>query len=273
MSKLFSMAQFRRNLRNFFSNDAEQAWEKLRIEHGENDAITEHERTLISAALQLDTVTVDEVSEPRSEIISLSCMAGFEAVLAGFQTSRKSRLPIIGDDLDDVRGFLALKDVVAFIGNDTPFIMEDHMRPVTFLPENMTLDRALQQLKKNRMQVAIVVDEYGGTAGLVTLKNMLEELVGDIDDEDDDNDPVAPEMLTEKTYKLDPRWLMEDLRTQFNWPEPTDDDEDFETVGGYVLAMVGRIPDVGESIVGLNGATFKVSASNGRRILGLELHL
>ena len=265
------LTRWRLGALRFLSNDREQEWREILEESNEGEDISEHERSLISAALQLDTVIIDAVAVPRSDIIALPIDASFGEVLQTFQTSRKSRLLVMGENLDDIRGFIALKDIVGFVGRDDTFDMKEVLRPATFLPETMTGDKALQVMKKDRVQVCVVVDEYGGTGGLLTLKDILEELVGDIEDEDDFTAPVPPRQLQKGIYKIDPKMSVEDFRTFFKLPEPLGED-DFETVSGYILNLLGRLPKQGEKLPERDGVSLIVTTTDGRRILGVEAH-
>jgi CBS domain containing-hemolysin-like protein len=266
------LTRWRLRARALFSNDTEQAWHDLLEETQEaGETLTEHERSLVSAALQLDTVEAEEVSLARSEIVFLDINDPFKQVLQIFKTSRKSRLPVVEKDLDHVKGFISLKDIITFVGKEESFRLANIVRPATFIPETMSVDRVLQHMKKSRTQIAIVVDEYGGTAGLVTLKDILEKLVGDIEDEDEDVRPAAPSALGSGHFRIDPRMEVESFYNFFNFSNETDDQDDFETVGGLVLALAGRIPQKGESFTDNSGLTYTVTATNGRQILELEV--
>ena len=263
--------RLRRKMRRWVHSDADRAWHDL-LENSTNgeESITEEERTLISAALQLDETTAEEVSIARSEILTLAKDADFEATLNRFRETRKSRLPVEGENLDDILGFVALKDVVTYVGQSDTFSVNAVLRPVPFVPESMTLDRVLQRLRKDRAQLAVVVDEYGGTAGLVTIKDILAELVGDIEDEDTTaDDPLPPKLIKDQTYAVDPRMEMEEFRSFFAMSIPADE-EQAETVGGYLFAHEGRIPATGEMLT-VEDLQFKVTDADGRRILGLEV--
>ncbi len=261
----------RRKMRRWIHSDADQAWHDL-LEHNSHgeDVITEEERTLISAALQLDETTADEISIARSEIMTLDRDADYESTLNRFRETRKSRLPVAGENLDDILGYVALKDVVMYVGEPADFDLQTMMRPIPFVPESMTLDRVLKRFRKDRAQLAVVVDEYGGTAGLVTVQDIMAELVGDIEDEDtSDAEPLPPKRLTDKTYAIDSRMEMEAFRSFFNMSVP-EDEEQAETVGGYLFAYVGRIPAAGEEITA-EDLLFKVTKADGRRILEMEV--
>jgi magnesium and cobalt transporter len=266
------LTRWRLRARALFTDDREQAWHDLLEETQEaGEPLTEHERSLVSAALQLDTVEAEEVSLARSEIVFLESGDSFDQVLQTFKNSRKSRLPVVEKDLDHVKGFVSLKDLITFVGQEQKFKLDDILRPAAFIPETMSVDRVLQQMKKNRTQIAVVVDEYGGTAGLITLKDILEKLVGDIEDEDEDARPAAPSALGNGRFRVDPRMETEDFCKFFDPQNNIYDHDDFETVGGFVLTLAGRIPQKNESFTDENGFTYIVTATNGRRILELDV--
>ncbi|MDD9912250.1 MAG: CBS domain-containing protein [Alphaproteobacteria bacterium] len=267
------LSHWRRKAYALFSNDTEQEWQNLRKlnQVEEDEPLTEHERSLISAALQLDTLVADDVALPRSDIVFIKSDCSFPEVLKIFQTSRKARLLVIGEDLDDVQGFLSLKDVISYVGKEADFKLKDLIRPATFLPETLSVDRVLQRMKKQRAAIAVVTDEYGGTAGLLTLKDVLGELVGDLEDEDAEEAPcMMPLPLGNGSYKLDPKMPMQDFRTFFSLPEPMDE-EDFETVSGYIFSLAGRVPTQGESVLAPDNLKFSVSKSDGRRLLEITV--
>ncbi len=265
------LTRWRKTILRWATNNAEQEFHKILTETNNGDSLTEHERSLISAALQLDTVTADEIASVRSDIVSIPKKASFKTALKTFQSCHKSYLPITGENLDDVQGYLSMKDVLAFIGKERKFRISEVMRPAVFAPESVSIDRVLLQMKKHGVPLAVVVDEYGGTTGLLTLKDILSQLVGDIEDGDGNpEEPEQPKPLGEDKYTIDPRMNIENFRKYFNLPTPTQEDE-FETVGGYVLSLAGRVPAKNESFKSKEGLVFTISQTDGRRLISMEV--
>lgn len=232
--------------------------------------LTEEEQRLIRAALKFDDITADEVAIARNEIVFLKNNFDFAGVLRTFIDTGYSRLPVCGRDLDDVLGFITLKDVVRFIGKEQDFRLEDALRQCPFLPGNVTINRVLQMMKAQKVQMAVVLDEYGGTSGLISLKDILEELVGDIDDENDTPDSEMVKKLPGGVYQIDPRMPIEDAEAFFglNLRKAVDED-DFETIGGLVLHLAGRVPATGEKFHLEGMMTLEVLKADPRRLQSL----
>lgn len=232
--------------------------------------LSEQEKELITAVLQFEHLNADDVCVPRSDIICLQLNNTFAEIIQIFKTSNHSRLPVCGRNLDDILGFITIKDIISFVTKPKTFNIEKAMRPCSFVPDSMNINKVLQQMKSSRVQMAIVLDEYGGTAGLVTLKDILEELVGDLEDEHEETENMlAP--VANNTYRLDPRMEVEDLEEELQVKFKEEEHSDFDTVGGLVLQMAGRVPRQDESFDMQNGYTIKVISSDGRRIHLLEL--
>lgn len=233
--------------------------------------LSEQEKELISAVLQFEQLNADDVCVPRSDIVCLQITDTFDGVVETFKTCNHSRLPVCGRNLDDILGFVNIKDILPFIGKPkNNFSIEKLMRPCSFVPDSMNINKVLQLMKSSKVQMAIVLDEYGGTAGLVTLKDILEELVGDLEDEHEDETTMMTK-IGENTYRLDPRIPVEDLEEELQAEFKSDEYTDFDTIGGLVLQMAGRVPKQGDSFNMGNGYKVKVTSSDGRRIQQLEL--
>ncbi len=239
-----------------------------------NEPLTEEEHSLMAAALQFYKMEANDVSIPRSDIIFLNIDDDFEKTLAVFKESRHSRLPVCGKDSDDVLGFITLKDMIQHIGNEKNFKLRKVMRPCTFVPDTSSVSYILKEMQKSRRQIAITVDEYGGTSGLITLKDILENLVGDIDDENDKDDKLMIMPLPGNKYRVDPRIEIDDLQTRLNKPlfvEIDGEAVNFDTLGGLVLHLAGRVPESGEVFKSGTGLLYKVLESDGRRIHRIEI--
>lgn len=259
-------------LKRLFRRDVNEDLQSLLEECDDADEpLTDSERNLISAALRFDELDADDATVPRSEVVYVRKGDGFKKVLDTFQSSHHSRLPVCGEDLDDVQGFITLKDFIRYIGHEKDFNMAEILRPATFVPLTQSIDTVLQQMRKARVQMAIVVDEYGGTAGLITLKDILEKLVGDLEDEHEKEDPVMLLPVANNRFRLNPKMKLEELEEHFQLPFRHEDDDDIDTIGGLILSLAGKVPESGTTFKLENGSIIEVSASDGRRIQRLEI--
>lgn len=241
-------------------------------ERGDN-ALTKHDRELLENALSFSAITADKVGMPRAEIVHVPVTATYEQVLAAFVDSAHSRLPVAGRGLDDIKGMLTLKDLIGVVAAPEGFAMARLLRPVPFVPENMTLPRVLQVMKRTRTPLVVVTDEFGGTSGLVTLKDILEELVGDLDDEHEEAVPAPLLPVGGNRYRVQGDYTLEDLDGQFGTNLAEVFGNEVETLGGAVLRVAKTVPPKGSHFVLSEGVEATVLASDGRRVLGLELQI
>lgn len=252
----------------------EEVQDILNAREENNDPLTSEERQLMAAALQFYKMEASEVSIPRSEIIFLNASDSFEEVMKIFKESKHSRLPVCGKDSDDVLGFITLKDIIQYVGNDISFNLKKAIRPCSFVPDTSSVSYILKEMQKSRRQLTITVDEYGGTSGLITLKDILEPLVGDIDDENDKEDKLMLMPLPGGKFRVDPRMDLSDLEERLGKKLINDStaERDFDTLGGLVLHLARKVPEKGEEYSSDAGYTFKVLDANARRISKLEIY-
>jgi len=222
-----------------------------------NGILQESERVLVGNALDFAETLVRQVMVPRMEIVAIPDDTTVAGVVEVLKQSPFTRLPVYHEDLDHIAGVIHVKDVV---GASPDRLVRDIMRKPLYLPETTHLDRALAQFRRERVQLAIVVDEFGGTAGLVTLEDVIEELVGDVQDEFDREAP----MLREEggVYLINGLMNLNELRERLGLDLP---DEPYDTVGGMIFGRLGRLAQVGDS-VDIEGYRFTVTAIDGRRV-------
>jgi magnesium and cobalt transporter len=238
------------------------------LEHRWSSVLEKQELRMLRGVLQVSQMQVREVMIPRSQMVVLERDASSDELLRTIVESGHSRFPVIGEDRDEVVGILLAKDVLKFIV-DSPgekLNLTSFLRPTTFIPESKRLDTLLQEFRSSRNHMAIVVDEYGGISGLLTIEDVLEEIVGEIDDE---HDPEEAEQIQQQGN----HWNVMALARidEFNeYFSSSLDDEDYETIGGLVMRGFGRLPRRGESI-SLDGFCFKVIQADRRRIHRLEV--
>ncbi|HQT63702.1 MAG: magnesium/cobalt efflux protein [Acidocella sp. 20-57-95] len=247
--------------------DAEAA---LGHEH-EPAGLDAHERVLIANVLRLREITADDVMVPRPDIIAMRADVSLEQAIAQIRKEGHSRMPVYRDNLDDLLGMVHIKDVFAFTGSPAEFSVEKIIRkPLMVAPQITVLDLLLQ-MRQTRTHLALVVDEYGGIDGLVTIEDLVETIVGDIADE---HDEIEGPMLVERPDgALDINALLpvEEFEAKLGPVLSADErDADIETVGGLVFNLAGRVPIKGEIIPHPSGIEFLVLEADARRIRRLR---
>jgi CBS domain containing-hemolysin-like protein len=222
-----------------------------------NGILQESERILVGNALDFAETLVRQVMVPRTEIVAIPDDSTVEGVVQLLRQSPFTRLPVYREDLDHIVGVVHVKDVV---GAAPARPVSELMRKPLYLPETAHLDRALAQFRRERVQLAIVIDEFGGTAGLVTLEDVIEELVGEVQDEFDRDVP----MLREESgvYLINGLMTLPDVRERLGLDLSN---EPYDTVGGMIFGRLGRLAQVGDSVE-VEGYRFTVTAVAGRRV-------
>jgi magnesium and cobalt transporter len=239
---------------------------------GEPPELDRHERLLIANVLRMRETTADDVMVPRADIVAIRADATLSQAIEQIRNDGHSRLPVYQEQLDDVIGMIHIKDVFAYVGRPEAFSLEAILRkPLMVAPQMPVLDLLLQ-MRMQRVHLALVVDEYGGIDGLVTIEDIVETITGDIDDEHDD---VEAPMVTERpdgALDLNARMPIEDFEDKVG-PILTEDerDADIDTVGGLVFTIAGRVPTRGEVISHPSGMEFRVLDADARRIRRLRV--
>ena len=228
----------------------------------EEDAQDSQEIELISSVLEFTDAIVREVMVPRTDMVAIAASADTNAALDRVIESGISRVPVTGDDLDDVVGVLYARDLLGLArSGEGPVPVTRLMRPATFVPETKKVSELFRELQSEGVHLAIVVDEFGGTAGLVTMEDLIEEIVGEIQDEYDVEEPMV-ETVGEGEFLVDARLSVDDLSQLLGRTLP---DEDWDTVGGLVLGLAGRVPVEGESFE-LDSVVMTAERVQGRRV-------
>jgi len=257
----------------------EEAIDDHRDEGASPDDLDSAERAMLRNMLHLSDCRVDDIAVPRADIMALDETTDFLRIVAAFREAGHSRLPVFRSSLDDVLGMLHVKDVYAVIAGqlesgpaDYPQVSE-LMRPVLFVPPSKPVIDLLTDMRRERTHMAIVVDEYGGTDGLVTIEDIMEEIVGEIEDEHDDEVLSLLVARGDGSFEADARLALVDLeaglQTVFADAEIGDD---VDTLGGLAFMLADRVPAVGETLRHPNGWTLEIAASDGRRVERLILH-
>jgi magnesium and cobalt transporter len=239
---------------------------------GQAPELDRQEQVLIANVLRLRGTTADDVMIPRADIIAMRLDVTLEEALAQIRREGHSRLPVFREQLDDIVGMVHIKDVFAYVGRPDAFQLESVLRrPLLIAPQIPVLDLLLQ-MRQARMHLALVVDEYGGIDGLVTIEDLVETIVGDISDE---HDEVAGPMVTERgdgALDLDARLPVEEFEQRLGEVLTEEEREaDIDTVGGLVFKLAGRVPARGEVIGHPSGFEFRVLDADARRIRKLRV--
>ena len=241
-------------------------------EPGEEPELDRQERALIANVLRLRDTTADDVMIPRADIVAMRMDVSLDEAISQIRREGHSRLPVYREQLDDIVGMVHIKDVFGYVGRPEAFQLEAVLRrPLLVAPQIPVLDLLLQ-MRQARMHLALVVDEYGGIDGLLTIEDLVETITGDISDE---HDEVEGPMLTERAdggFDLDARLPVEDFEQRLGTVlTPEERQADIDTVGGLVFTLAGRVPARGEVIGHPSGFEFRVLESDPRRIRRLRV--
>ncbi|SUZ30408.1 Hemolysin C [Roseibaca ekhonensis] len=232
-------------------------------------------RTLPGLA-NLQRLRVEDVAIPKAEIVALGHETSLADIVQEFRDSGYSRIPVYEDTLDKPLGLLLLKDLALQYGFNGHHELElaPLLRPILYVPPSMPLSVLLRKMQAERTHMALVIDEYGGVDGLVTIEDLLEQVVGEIEDEHDTDDEVTIQRIDDTTYMADARATLEDLEEELGLPLAYDDlDEEIDTLGGLVFVLTGHVPVRGEIIEHPSGLEFEVIEADPRRIRRLRVHL
>jgi len=226
--------------------------------------------SIMEGAIQVADMQVREIMIPRSQMISVKAEQKPKEFLPQIIESAHSRFPVLGENDDEVLGILLAKDLLPLVleENTDQFRLKDILRPVTFVPESKRLNVLLKEFRATRNHMAIVIDEYGGIAGLVTIEDVLEQIVGEIEDEHDfDEEDSFIKQVDEDTFMVKALTPIEDFNENFSTKFS---DDEFDTIGGIVIDRFGRLPDCDETIT-IGKLEFKVVNANNRQIHLLQV--
>ena len=241
--------------------------EVLRDAH-QNKLLDSEALAIVEGAIQVADLQVRDIMVPRSQMMSIKANQTPKEFLPAIIEAAHSRYPVVGESLDDVAGILLAKDLLPLIlqGDQPNFNIKDLLRPATFVPESKRLNVLLREFRANHNHMAVVIDEYGGVAGLVTIEDVLEQIVGDIEDEydfDEASDNILPE--PGGRYRVKAITQIDDFNAAFGTQLA---DEAADTIGGFLIKQLGRLPKRGESL-SLEGLRFQVLRADSRRVYTL----
>jgi CBS domain containing-hemolysin-like protein len=236
----------------------------------EQKVLEEEERELIHSIIEFGDTIVREVMTPRTDMVTVSVTSSPRRALDLVIAEGYSKLPVYDETVDNVIGVVHDRELLIALSNGTiaSTNLRTLMRPVTLVPENKRISELLREMQRAKYSLAIVLDEYGGTAGLVTMEDLLEEIVGEIRDEHDEGEEEAIRRLSDDEWVVEAGTNIEDVNNALGITLPH---EEFETIGGYIVGLFGRLPREGEEIDAGNGIRLRVDRTRGRRILAVRV--
>ena len=254
------------------------------IEEHESDSLAEdlraEERSMLLNVLNFGELRIEDVMVPRADVRAVEIDTPIGELLELFSDAAHSRLPVYRDSLDDPIGMIHIKDVIGFLApkdgrfDSNAAVIGKLRREVLFVPPSMPVVDLFLKMQATRIHMALVIDEYGGTDGLVTIEDLVEEIVGEIEDEHDIDGAPLLQKRPDGTYVADARLRVDELERLFDVDLlPDDQDEDIDTLGGLVVALVERVPQRGELISHPSGLDFEVADADPRRIKRLRISL
>jgi len=280
--------------RESIRHDLEDALEESSIEDTD---FSPQERAMLKNVLSFHRIRVEDVMVPRADIVAVASDTNLGELLSLFRTAGHSRLPVYGETLDDPKGMVHIRDFLDFIAmradsgaseggasDDTPppslgqidlsmtLAEANILRPVLFVPRSMPAIDLLVRMQATRTHMALVIDEYGGTDGLVSIEDLVEMVVGDIEDEHDEDEEVTIARAADGTYIADARASLEEV-TETLGVDLSDEEgaEDIDTIGGFIVTLAGRVPSRSEVIEGPKGLEFEVLDADPRRVKRLRI--
>ena len=233
-------------------------------QHRTEGTLDEEEQEMIENVLELSTSTADEIMTPRTDIVAVEVSSDLSKLIEIITSGGHTRVPVYEDNIDNIIGLVYAKDLLAEIGKEpADFKLREKIRTAYFVPETKPLRVLLHEFQNQKLHIAVVLDEYGGTAGIVTLEDILEELVGEITDEYEETPPEPIKKIDQNTIEVDARTSIDDVNDEFELSLP--EDEDYETIGGFVFSRLGYIPKTNESFEYEN-LKFTIASAEARRI-------
>lgn len=238
-------------------------------QHRMNGVVDQEEQQMIEGVLELDETTADEIMTPRTDITAVEVNSDLQTVLDTISGAGHTRVPVYEENIDKIIGLIYAKDLLTEIGRDpADFKLRDKMREAYFVPESKPLRTLLHEFQSRKLHIAVVLDEYGGTAGIVTLEDIIEELVGEIADEYEKTPAEPIKKIDQKTFEADARTYVDDLNDRFDLNLP--EDEDYDTIGGFVFSHLGYIPKTGETF-DYKDLKFTIVSAEARKIKHIKI--
>lgn len=251
----------------------EEAIEEHEGEPADAGDLSPIERQMVRNLLHFGERNVGDVAVPRADIVAIDESESFDALVALFAEAGHSRLPVYRDSLDTVVGMVHIKDVFAILAQNgpKPANIKDLIREPRYVPTAMGVLDLLAEMRATRTHLAVVVDEYSGTEGIVTIEDLVEEIVGDIEDEHDEAPTASLVQLDDGIWDADARAELEDVAAELD-PRLAEVEEDVDTLGGLTFVLAGRVPEVGEIVEHASGWRIEVVEGDSRHVTRVRLH-
>jgi CBS domain containing-hemolysin-like protein len=235
----------------------------------EEGAIKESEKEMIQSVFEFDDIVVKEIMVPRIDMVCVSKESSIEEIVDLAVEKGHSRIPVFEESIDDIIGLIYVKDLLQLLQKGKENLtLEDLIKPIYFIPESKQINKLLKEMQNRREHMAVILDEYGGTSGLITIEDLLEEIVGDIQDEFDLEDKQI-NLINNKEILVDARVDLDDLNEIL--PIPLLDEESYETISGFVLHKLGYLPEEKE-VIELDGITIEIEKIDEHRIQKLRIY-
>ena len=267
IKKLLTKETSKEDILNFIAKE-----EKETISSEDNQIFEDNnEKNLIKNILNLNEKSVEDIMVPRAEIISIEKKKTIKEILLVIKNESHSRMPVYDQNLDNVLGFLHIKDVIKNINNKN-FIINDILREVLYVAPKSPILELLKRMRSSRIHMGLVVDEFGGVDGLVTIEDLVEEIVGEIEDEHDaEDDEVKIKRVNNRTIIVDASYKIIELEDLFQLKIKEAKEEEIDTVGGLVSYVANKVPNINEVFVFNNQLKFKILEADERRVIALEI--
>ena len=255
-----------------FGRNGDSTWQEsleelIEEEEDISEQITPEERDLLMNLLRLGHLSAEDAMVPRPDIVAVEESATLADIVEAIKESGHSRMPVFRETLDEIIGMVHIRDVLALWNDMAKFRLQNIVRPVLFVPQSIPVVDLLAKMRTSRLHMAIIVDEYGGTDGLVTIEDLVEEIVGEIEDEHDQAPAPSLSQTGDGSVEADARTEIEALEAHFSVKlRESELDEDIETVGGLVSRLAGRVPLKHDRLSHPSGLSFEIIDADPRRV-------
>ena len=238
-------------------------------EESQNIDLSSKEKSILSNILSINKLKADDVMIPRASIVAISQDSSFQNIIDTIGKESHSRMPVFRKDLDDVLGMIHIKDIIKFSGsNHNDFNIKKIMREVLFVPPTMPVMNLLLKMQATKLHMALVIDEHGGTDGLITIEDVIEEIVGEIEDEHDKDDDFNFKKIDSNTFEAKADMTLDDFNHESNLSIV---EENVDTLGGYIFSKINRVPYAGEVIKVDNTYQFEIIEADPRKIKKIRI--
>lgn len=238
-------------------------------EESQNIDLSSKEKSILSNILSINKLKADDVMIPRASIVAISQDSSFQNIIDTIDKESHSRMPVFRKDLDNVLGMIHIKDIIKFSGsNHNDFNIKKIMREVLFVPPTMPVMNLLLKMQATKLHMALVIDEHGGTDGLITIEDVIEEIVGEIEDEHDKDDDFNFKKIDSNTFEAKADMTLDDFNHESNLSIV---EENVDTLGGYIFSKINRVPYAGEVIKVDNTYQFEIIEADPRKIKKIRI--